>query len=207
MEKTQQKPTVRESIRRFIINTEPIVGHLAKKAHKRMAHVPAAPHGKPIDAAMLMAASTRCRCRGDWLGVSIAQLRMGSTEGAIKTLTEIYPFSRNSALSFIGHISGMDGRHRTAAKLFYAGGKNDKVIGECSAIGEEAMTIRDRRLLALAYARTGQFMLASAQFRHLGSIKLANRLNEIGMIQAAMPMQTRYGAMMPSYLHWQPGQD
>jgi hypothetical protein len=138
--------------------------------------------------------------RDDLLGLSMVSLRIGDEQNAIGALS-LYGFSRRSALSFMGHIFSQDGMHRGAAMLFYDCGRYGKAIRECLELSEEKMTANDRRRLALAYARDGQYGLASVQFQALGAKELARKTHEISMMQAFPPQKEYFYRTMIGIPH------
>ncbi len=188
MQKTQEKMrSLTRGMRRLMINAEPMVGHIAKKAHKRIygLHDLKAPGDFFMRANSFREAMLIYRGRKDWLGMSMASLKSGNEKCAVEALLR-YGFSKRGALLFIGHTLSQDGMHRGAAMLFSECGMHRKAIRECLEIGDRNMTRQDRRRLALAYVRRGEFGLAGMQFRLSGLEKLADRMYEISAMQAPL---------------------
>jgi hypothetical protein len=185
----EREPGLRDGIRRLIINTEPMVGRIAKRVHSRMLHGHSEPGDSLMRANMPAEAVLMYRARRDWLGISVVSMRTGEESRAVEALL-IYGFSKRSALSFIGHILSQDGMHTGAAMLFYACKRYGNAIRECLAIGEDKMTKQDRRRLGLIYARAGHFGLAGVQFGLSGATKLAEKMRKIGEMQNAGALQS-----------------
>jgi hypothetical protein len=185
--KTQEKRHFREGIRKLIINTEPMVGHIAKKAYTKMFIGPAGTADLLLKSRKLVEAIAAYKKSGDLLGISLASLMMGSETNAVDALLQ-YGFTKPSALSFIGHVFSMDGMHNAAAMLFYASKRYSKAIDEYLAVGN-GMTIHERRMLGLAYAKTELFGLAYEQFRLSGATKLAEKMREMSAMQSFPPQK------------------
>jgi hypothetical protein len=97
-------------LRRFIISRPPIAECIAKKAYERMYTAKKLKSGDfSMRRGEFEAAKGLYQDRGNWLGMSIAQLRMGDTDGAIKTLNEKYLFSKGAAALFIRKVVLLDG--------------------------------------------------------------------------------------------------
>jgi|GEM_PF-6852143 len=188
--KTQAKRPLREGMRRFIINKEPMVGHIARKTYTKMFIGPAGNADLLLKSRKLNQAIALYKQSKNLLGVSIASLMMGSEPNAVDALLQ-YGFTKPSALSFLGHIFSQDGQHSAAAMLFYASKRYGNAIMEYLAIGD-GMTRHERRMLGLAYAKEGQFMLASAHFRISGATELADRMQKISEMQSFQPQQKEF---------------